>query len=376
MKSDLLKYRERIDEIDQAFVRLLEERMAVSEAIAGIKQREGLAVYDPAREEEKIGVVTGLAHTDFNRQAVRELFTQLMAVSRKKQYQLIRKSGTDQSGFRLVDRLPHTGVNVAFQGIEGAYSHAALLKYFGEKIARCHVKTWEDAMEAVGEGMADYAVLPIENSTAGIVAGIYDLLMNFRLYIVGEQLLPVDHVLLGCPDASLEDILTVISHPQGLAQCHRYLMRHPEWGVMEAENTALAAREVSERGQRGLAAIASREAGETYGLKILDEAICQNQGNETRFIVVSAAPMYTKAASTVSICFELPHSAGSLYHMLAHIIYNGLNMTRIESRPIPGKNWQYRFFVDFDGNLSDHAVQCALEGIRNEADLLVILGNY
>ena len=231
-------------------------------------------------------------------------------------------------------------------------------------------------MEDVTHGKADYAVLPIENSTAGIVADIYDLLMEYKLYIVGEQIIRVDHVLLGMPDAQIGDIRVVCSHPQGLAQCKAFLEENPSWKKKEVENTAGAAKKVSEVGDKGVAAIASREAGEVFGLKVLAENICREKANSTRFIIVSRKPEYEEKAGKISICFETPHTGGSLYNILSHFIYNNLNMFGIQSRPIPGRNWEYRFFIDFEGNLNDSAVKNALRGIREEATNMKILGNY
>ena len=383
--TDLQEYRRQIDEIDAKIVELFETRMGISEKVAEYKIKTGRQVLDAGREAEKIEAVTRLADGPFNQTGVKELFRQIMAISRKKQYQVLTKSGViPRSDFKVADSLPASGARVVFQGVEGAYSYAAMRQYFsrinseasGNEITSFHVKTWKDAMEAVSRGEADYAVLPIENSTAGMVSDIYDLLMEYKLAIVGEHILPIDHVLLGLPQAELEDIRKVCSHPQGLAQCREYLEKHPQWETVQTLNTAQAAKMVEETGDPSLSAIASREAGELYGLKVLAEGLCPNQSNSTRFIIVSARLFYLKDAGTVSICFENRHTSGSLYNMLSHIIYNGLNMTRIESRPIPGKNWEYRFFVDFEGNLSESAVINALRGIGAEALTLRILGNY
>ena len=375
--ADLLECRAQIDRIDSEIVRLFEQRMRVSEAVASYKIRTGMQVLDSVREAQKIAQVTDKAHGSFNRQGTRELFSQIMAISRKKQYQMLTEHGNIwESGFAIVPRLELSGVSVVFQGVEGAYSYAAMREYFGEDITSRHVKTWRDAMEAVSTHEADYAVLPIENSTAGIVTDIYDLLMQYRLYIVGEQTISVNHVLLGLPAAQENGIREVYSHPQGLAQCRDYLETHPEWKTMKAENTAGAAKWVSEKKDPSVAAIASREAGRLYGLKVLQEDICSNPDNETRFIILGSGPVCVKDARTISICFEIAHTTGSLYNMLSHIIYNGLNMTKIESRPIPGKNWEYRFFVDFSGGIADSSVVNALRGIEAEASMLRILGNY
>lgn len=375
--TDLQECRKEIDRIDKELLRLFEERMQVCEAVAEYKITTGKQVLDPKREQEKLKAVSKAAHGAFNARGAQEMFQQIMAISRKRQYQLLTEHGVEEaSDFQMVDALELTHANVVFQGVEGAYSYAAMHAYFGEEIRSYHVKTWRDAMEEVAEGRADYAVLPIENSTAGIVADIYDLLTEYALYIVGEQIIPVEHVLLGLPGSRIEEIQTVFSHPQGLAQCKKYLESHENWKKAAAENTAGAAKKILENQDRTQAAIASRQAGDMFGLSVLEEQICDSGQNVTRFIIVGREAVFVKNAGKVSVCFEQPHETGSLYDMLSHIIYNGLNMTKIESRPIPGKNWEYRFFVDFEGNLKDGAVKNALRGLEAESRRMRILGNY
>lgn len=224
--TDLERYRDEIDEIDSEIVRLFEKRMKVSEEVAEYKIKTGKQVLDPARESQKIHTLKNKAHGDFNSLGVQELFRQIMAISRKRQYQLLTEHGIyGERNFTTVKHVPLENATVVFQGVEGAYSYAAMRQYFGKNIESYHVKTWRTAMEDVTHGKADYAVLPIENSTAGIVADIYDLLMEYKLYIVGEQIIRVDHVLLGMPDAQIGDIREVCSHPQGLAQCKAFLRK-------------------------------------------------------------------------------------------------------------------------------------------------------
>ena len=374
---DLLDFRNEIDEIDSQIVELFERRMRLSEEVAGYKLRSGMAVLDTRREKEKIESVTEKAHGEFNKKGMKELITQIMALSRKKQYQLMTSHGVvTDDGFDVVASIPMENIRVVFQGVEGAYSYAAMKAYFKGNFESFHVRTWKEAAEAVAGERADYAVLPIENSTAGAVEDIFDLLMSFRLFIVADQVIPIDHVLLGLPGSKITEIRKVVSHPQGLAQCREYLQEKPCWQEKTALNTAEAAKTVSEGRDKSVAAIASREAGELYGLVILDEGLCRNQANSTRFIILSRHPIHQADADRVSICFELKHTTGSLYNMLSHIIYNGLNMTRIESRPVPGKTWEYRFFVEFEGNLKESAVINALRGIREEALSMRVLGNY
>lgn len=374
---DLMECRDKLDVIDREIVRLFEERMSICGDVAEYKIGTGKAVYDAERERQKIAAVQDLTHSDFNRESVKEIFSQLMAISRKFQYGLLAEHGkTEPTGFYEVESLKTFGARVVYQGVEGAYSHAAARAFFGDHVNAYHVKEFEDTMREVEEGRADFAVLPIENSTAGFVINNYDLLAKYRNYIVGEVYIPISHMLLGLPEAELTDIKTIYSHPQGLMQCTDYLDQHKEWGRISVLNTAVAAKKVKEEQDKTKAAIASRTAGELYGLKELAQGINNEKCNTTRFIVLAKAPIYESSASKISIMFEIPHVSGSLYNILGNFIFNGVNMLMIESRPIPEKTFEYRFFVDVEGNLSDPSVRNALTGIRAEASSLKILGNY
>lgn len=231
-------------------------------------------------------------------------------------------------------------------------------------------------MEAVESGKAHYGVIPIENSSAGAVSDNYDLMLRHDNVIVAEVCIPINHMLLGLCGAALDDIRTVYSHPQALMQSSEYLGDHPHWQQISVENTAVAARKVIGDQDKSQAAVASEAAGKRYGLEILAEGINHNKNNATRFIILARDHIYRRDAGKVTICFELPHRCGTLYNMLGNLIYNGLNMRMIESRPIPGRNWEYRFFVDVEGNLSDIAIQNALYTISSEAANMRILGNY
>ena len=375
--EDLQELRKKIDRIDTQMVSLFEERMDVCRQVAEFKIQSATKVLDRKREQEKLAAVKALAHNDFNRHGVRELFQQIMAMSRKLQYQLLETYGAKgRFPFVMVDKIDRENVRVVYQGVEGAYAWQAMEEYFGEHVSCFNVSHWRDAMVAIAEGMADYAVLPIENTTAGIVSDIYDLLEEFDNYIVAEKIIPIRHALMGTPEAELSDIRTVYSHPQGLMQCSRFLNENREWRQIGQLNTAMSAKKVLFDGDKTQAAIASPAAARFYGLKILKDQVNDSDTNSTRFIVVTNQKMYAKDAGKVSICFEVPHESGSLYNVLSHFIYNGLNMCRIESRPIPGRNWEYHFFVDFEGNLNDSAVKNALRGIKEEALNLKILGNY
>lgn len=375
--ADLLELRDQIDMIDREMVRLFEERMDICRQVAEYKIANGKKVLDRTRELQKLDTLGGLAHSDFNRHGVQELFQQIMSMSRKLQYQMLAEEGVSGNlPFTRIEEIDRKHCRVVYQGVEGAYSHQAAMEYFGKGVNAFHMASWKECMEAIKEGMADYAVLPIENSSAGEVNDIYDLLEEYDNYIVGEQIIKVSHALLGLPDAELSDIKTVFSHPQALMQCSVYLSQNENWRQVSLSNTAMAAEKVARDGDKSQAAIASEAAALHHGLKVLKMPINHNRFNSTRFIIVTNRKMYEKDAKKVSICFELPHTSGSLYNILSHIIYNDLNMCKIESRPIPERNWEYHFFVDFEGNLNDSAVKNAVRGIMEEAVNFKILGNY
>ncbi len=374
---DLQQLRTEIDRIDTQIVKLYEERMEVSAQIADYKISCGKKVYDRDRENEKIRAVKELAHSDFNRIGVEELFSQIMSMSRKLQYKKLNEQGASlRLPFIPVKSLVGEGTRVCYQGAEGAYSEEATERFFGEGVPSFHVETFRDAFGALEDGSADYAVLPIENSTAGVVSEVYDLLTDYECYIVGEQIIDIRHCLLGLKGAKVEDIRRVYSHPQSLMQSSRFLAEHSYMEQISMKNNAFAARKVAEDSDPHKAAIASKRAAGIYGLEVLSEGINQAESNSTRFIVVTGQKVYLEGSRKVSLCLEIPHEAGALYHIMSHFIYNNLNMTKIQSRPIEDRDWEYRFFIDIDGSLEDSAVKNALRGIREEARMMKILGNY
>lgn len=374
--KDLKKIREEIDEIDSRIVSLYEKRMQCTTEVAEYKISVGKQVLDKQREQEKLKRVSEQAKEE-NRYGVEELFAQIMAMSRKRQYQLLRQQGqTQELGFRIVDSLPFSSRKIVYQGTEGAYSQLAMKAYFGDDIEGCHVDTWRAAMEAIRHGEADYAVLPIENSSAGIVGENFDLMLEYDNYIVAEKTIRIEHALLGLMDAELSDIKTVYSHPQALMQSVDFLNEHESWERIPVKNTAIAAKQIVTEQKKDQAAIASEVAADIYGLKILKKNINYSDENSTRFIIVGGEKIRLKGADKVSICFEVSHESGSLYRMLSHFMFNNLNMVKIESRPMKDKSFEYRFFVDLEGDLSDRGVQNALKGLSEEALYVKVLGNY
>ena len=373
----LEELREKLDQVDDQIVELYEQRSKLTEEVGEYKIRNGIKVFDRQREHDKLQNVAAKATTDFNKKGIREIFEQLMSISRKKQYQQLVEAGAlGRLPFIEVDSLNAEHARIVFPGTEGAYSQAAMQDYFGENCNSFYVRTFRDAMESIEEGAADFAVLPIENTTAGAVDEMYDLLVEFENYIVAETIIPITHTLSGLPGTKLSDIERVYSKGVALMQASRYLDEHSDWQQISVANTEIAAKKILDEQDMTQAAVCSAYAAKVHGLEILEDNINDNPNNFTRFIVVTNQKIFLKDAKKISICFEVPHESGSLYHLLSHFIYNDLNMSKIESRPIEGRNWEYRFFVDFEGNLADAAVKNAIRGLREESRSLKILGNY
>ncbi len=373
---DLAELRNRLDDIDRQIVELYEQRMEICGEVAAYKLETGKRVFDKEREQQKLSAVSAMTHNALNAQGIRELYEQIMAISRKLQYQMLAEHGAGEKlSFIEMGEIVCKKCRVVFQGAEGAYSQAAMMQYFGEEVNSFHVDTFRDAMLAIDEGSADFAVLPIENSSAGVVSEIYDLLVEFENYIVGEQIIPIEHCLLAAEGTKKEEIKTVYSHPQSLMQSAQYL-QDKGWQQISMKNNAFAAKKVADEKDPTQAAIASETAAKIYGLTVLEKGINDLKQNSTRFIIVTNQKVFSKKASKISLCFALQHKSGTLYHALSHLMYNGLNMTKIESRPLAGRNWEYWFFLDFEGNLQDSAVKNALRGLREETRNMKVLGNY
>ena len=306
---------------------------------------------------------------------MRELFNQIMSISRKYQYGMLPHTD-DVTAFQRVEKIPVTeNTRVYYFGVPGTHTQQAMEDVFGEGIHGISCSSFQGVMEAVEKGEADYGVLPIENSSTGGITTNYDLLLNYKNAIVGQYVMKIDQCLLALPGTKEDQIRMVYSHPQGLLQCREYLEKHPAMEEIEYGSTAAAARKVAEDNNPAQAAIASRRAAREYGLEVIGDSIQQEKNNCTRFIIIGKRELYTPESNKLALCIELPHQSGSLYRILSHFLFNDLNMTQIESRPIPGRNWEYRFFVDVEGNLDDAAVQNALRGIKEEAAFLRVLGN-
>ena len=376
-RKDVNEIRGDIREVDYQIAELFEKRMKYAAELAQAKKAVGAPIYDKNREDEKLAEITKNRSNPFIVKGLEEVFIQLLSISRKYQYHLVnQRDRYIENYFTEVPELvmfPDT--RVVYPGVPGSFSEMACEKFFGAETDHYSVEDFKDVVLALNNGDADYGVLPIENSSAGDVTGVYDILLENDVCIVGEEFVKVEHCLLGCPGSRIEDITTVYSHTQGLMQCAPFLEKIGAEEI-SVKNTAIAAEQVARDGKMNEAAIASRRAAEIYGLDILAEAINFEKTNVTRFVILSKKRHYVENAGKVSISFSLLHESGTLYNILSHFLYNDLNLSHIESVPLPDKQWEYRFYIDISGNLHDPAVRNALQGVRTEVADFRILGNY
>lgn len=287
-------------------------------------------------------------------------------------------AGEFESGFTSIDMLEvneHT--RIAYFGVEGTHSQQAMEDFFGESGYQSFpLPKFTDVMKAVNDGAADYGVFPIENSSTGGITDIYDHMHEYNIYIVGEQIVRIEQALLGLPGSTIEGIRTVYSHTQGIRQCSSFLEQHPYMHPVTVGSTATGAKRVMDEQDITHAAIASKRAAKVYGLEILKPVVNESSNNSTRFVIISSKKQYVHNAGRISISFEARHESGALYKILSHFYNYGINLEKIESRPVKRRNWEYRFFVDISGNLSMQCVNKALAAVNAVSDGMAILGNY
>lgn len=269
---------------------------------------------------------------------------------------------------------------VAFPGVAGSFTEEALRRFFGRNAKKqpqtlC-CEEFEDVFAAVRDGQAEAGVLPLENSTTGSISLTYDLLLKYGFTIRGEQTVSIRQCLMALPGADLGQIRNVYSHSQGFEQSRGFLSQYPKWRLIPHHNTAISAQYVRDKGDLWRAAIGAKRAAEIYGLSVLKEGIEDEKNNTTRFIVIAKDSSPVPGADKVSVLLGLPHNAGSLYEFLGYFAENGVNLVKIESRPMKGKKWQYLFYLDFEGDLSAPGVRQALRLTEQKAGYFRLLGSY
>lgn len=376
----LEELRNEIDAVDEEITRLFIRRMAASSAVAAAKRETKTPVYDPRREREILARVANATGPDLENEA-RLLFSTLFSISRGRQRsELATKSGFARALEKTLAESPAAfpaSASVACPGAEGSYSQqaaSALVKF----PTIFYFKGFEDVFNAVEKGMCDYGILPIENSAVGSVAAVYDLMDRHNFKIVRAHRHRVRHVLLAKPGTRMEDIKEIHSHPHALSQCSRFLSEHPDIRAVPATNTGAAAGELAASGRADAAVIASRECAGLYDLDVIRENMADVDSNFTRFICISKKDEIYADATKFSVMMSLAHRAGALSDVLVKFSSCGVNLTKLESRPVPGSDFEFRFIFDFEASPHDPRVVKLLAGFAGDPEIehFTFLGAY
>ena len=375
---DLEALRTEIDGIDTQLTDLFVKRMKIAAQIGQYKKEHNLAVMNQGREREILSRISQQAGEELDSYA-RILFATLFDLSRT--YQEMLMSEASKVSREIAASLKNTPqlfpkeAVVACQGVEGGYTQQACDKVFSFADIM-YFRRWEGVFSAVQKGMCRYGILPIENSSHGSVNGVYDLMRSYEFHIVRGVKLHISHSLLARPGVALSDIREVVSHEQAIGQCSEFLKTLPGVAVTICENTAAAAKLVAESGRNDIAAISSDSCAGMYGLIILKEKVQNTDNNYTRFIVISKEAEIYPGADHLSLMFKVGHTPGSLTRILSRFSSLGLNMTKLESRPISGADFHYMFYLDFQGSIYDPDVVKLLSELEHELDWFVFLGAY
>lgn len=350
--NELELVRQDINRIDNAILDALEERIQLADRVARYKMQHELPILDPRREQSIIESCSARARDAGLPEGTADLFRIIMRMSRERQEQVLISLAADSANGEVI---------AAYQGVPGANSHLALQSMLGEDIQTRAYETFEGVFAAVEGGEAAYGVLPIENSYTGSVLQVYDLLGRYAVYIVGERSIPIRHSLSVLPGTAMEDIRAVYSHEQALGQCAQFFREHTQIEARPFYNTAGAAQFVAQKKDPTLAALANEHAAATYGLEVLLAEVETSKENETRFLLIAARPYRGRDANKALVRFTLAHTPGSLAQALTHFASYGLNMAKIESRPVHHRNFEYVFYADFEGPGVGPLVRRAIE---------------
>ena len=378
MDQEMETLRGEIDQIDQKMVELFKERMAVSAKMAGYKQAHHLPTLDAGRERALLGKVAEQAGEELGDYA-QSMYRTILSASRSYQNSKLGLNSQTYGHIRQAleqtpDLFPQRAI-VACQGIEGAYSQIACDSIF-KSPSILYFNTFEHVFKAVETGMCQYGILPIENSTAGSVNAIYDLMTRHNFSIVRAARLKVSHNLLAKHGAKLEDIREVFSHEQAINQCSNYLAGLKGVKVTVVENTAMAARMVAQSDRTDVAALSSRFCGEEYGLNLLQTNVQDQDNNYTRFICISKSPEIYPGADRTSLMMTLPHKPGSLYNVLSKFYSLGINLRKLESRPLPDREFEFMFYFDLECSVYAPEMERLFRDLEEESEQFRYLGTY
>lgn len=369
--GNLEDYRREIDSIDKELIALFEKRMNVAIKVGEYKKERSLPIFNAKREEEVIEKNINLLNNKEYSEITRIYFEKIMELSRSLQTDLMEKHKNNLNVNTIEDN-----VKIGYQGVEGSFSEEALRKYFNSYDSIKNYESFKDVFYALEKNEIQYAILPIENSYTGAITEVYDLLVKYNFYIVGEECIKIDQNLMGIEGANLDDIEEIYSHPQGFEQSKGFLSRYDNIKLIPYHNTAISAKLVSDLKDKKKAAIGSKRAAKIYGLSILKDNINDKKDNHTKFIIIGKELKYDDTSNKISVVFSLEDKAGTLYKLLRHFAENNINMIKIESRPNKHESWKYLLYVDFEGNLNDSLVKNALELIEKNSGYFKIIGNY
>ena len=375
---ELNEFRNQIDDVDKQLVNLFVQRMNLSAKIADYKKEHNLPIYVPGREREKLQNVAELAGAEMDNYT-RVLYSMLFELSRS--YQSKRNIETTDLYDKIVYSIENTpklfpqSAMVACQGVEGAYAQIACEKMFKSPMIM-YFKNFEGVFNAIDQGLCKYGILPLENSTAGSVKKVYDLMIHHNFSIIRTFRLKIDHNLLANPGTKLSDIKEIFSHEQAINQCSEFLNQFHGVKIIPVENTAVAAKAVAESGRTDVAAISSRNCAELYNLSCIADNIQDKGNNRTRFICISKNLEIYPGSDKTSIMMVLSHKPGALYKVLARMYVLGINVVKLESRPIPDRDFEFMFYFDLETSIySEEFVQlmCELDDLCDE---FKYLGSY
>ncbi len=375
----LEELRKEIDLIDDEILKLFLKRMETASKVADYKKENNISTLQKGREREILKKVSEKSGAEMENYS-RILFTTLMDLSKSYQNQKKVQSKGElalkiEKALSITPKIfPRSGT-VACQGIEGAYSQIVCDKLFKNPDIK-YVKTFEDVFKAVENGTCTYGILPIENSIHGTVVAVYDLMKNYNFHIIKSAKLKINHALMAKSGAQLSDIKEVISHEQALGQCSEFLMGYPNIKVTVCENTAVAAKMVSESDRNDIAAISSPDCAVNYGLTVLNDKIANSDSNFTRFICITKELLIYPGADRISIIMNLPHTPGSLNSIISKFAMAGLNLTKLESRPITGRDFEFAFYFDLEASIYAEETVRILDELASENNALIFLGSY
>ena len=371
--------REKIDQIDARIVESFTQRMQLSQEIAGYKKENNLPIADPKREREKLDHLGKLVPDDL-RQSVYSLYDLLFDLSKAHQRDLNRQQSPlykeIEAALEETPKLFPKEASVACQGAEGAYGQIAAQRIF-QRPSLMHFKSFESVCSAVESGLCEYGVLPLENSTAGSVREVYDLMLRHKFHIVKSLRLKVDHAFLTKSGVKKSAIREVYSHPQAIAQCAEFLEKlGADVKITPCENTAVAAQMVAESGRTDVAAISSSTCAALFGLDIADEGIQDSSSNYTRFICIAKRLEIYPGADRSSVLLVLPHKPGALYKVLARFYALGMNLAKLESRPLPGKDFEFMFYFDLETSVYSPEFAQVIDELQETCPMFYYLGSY